>query len=80
MPTRQEAKEALAEVSLAFQDMSTKHGKIQGGLQVLESTVEEARKAKQSEIEATSQVQDTLHRTALVMSELEIHLGEQSVS
>ena len=39
-PSRQETKEAFQEVSSAFQEMSTKHGQIQGSLQVLASTVE----------------------------------------
>ena len=40
LPSRQETKEAFQEVSLAFQDMSAKHGQIQGILQVLASIVE----------------------------------------
>ena len=40
VPSCQETKEAFQEVSSAFQDMSAKHGQIQGSLQVLASTVE----------------------------------------
>ena len=40
VPSCQETKEAFQEVSSAFQEMSTKHGQIQGSLQVLASTVE----------------------------------------
>ena len=39
-PSRQETKEAFQEVSSAFKEMSTKHGQIQGSLQVLASMVE----------------------------------------
>ena len=39
VPSRQETKEAFQEVSSAFQELSTKHGQIQGSLQVLASTV-----------------------------------------
>ena len=35
VPSHQKTKEAFQEVSLAFQDMSAKHGQIQGSLQVL---------------------------------------------
>ena len=80
MPIRQETKEAFDEVSSAFQDMSAKHGQIQGGLQVLASMVEALRRAKQGEMEAMSQVWEMLKRTAFVASELEIRLGEQSVA
>ena len=40
VPSCQETKEAFQEVSSAFQDMSAKHGQIQGSLQVLASTAE----------------------------------------
>ena len=38
--THQETKEAFDEVLLAFKEMFEKHGQIQGGLQLLVSTVE----------------------------------------
>ena len=40
VPSCWETKEAFQEVSLAFQDMSVKHGQTQGSLQVLASMVE----------------------------------------
>ena len=46
-PSRQDTKEAFQEVSSAFQEMSTKHGQIQGSLQVLASTVEALKQAQQ---------------------------------
>ena len=42
--------------------------------------VEALRQAKQGETEATSQVQETLWRTASVARELEVRIGEQSVA
>ena len=59
-PSRQETKEAFQEVSLAFQEMSTKHGQIQGSLQVLVSTVEALKQAQQGEVASSVQVQETL--------------------
>ena len=54
----QETKEAFAEVSSAFQEMSTKHGQIQEGLRTLASTVEALRQiAKLGEVKTTAQVQ-----------------------
>ena len=77
VPTRQETKKAFKEVSSAFQDMSAQHGQIKGGLQVLASTVEALWQAKQGEMETTSQVQETLCRTASMASKLEVRIGEQ---
>ena len=54
VPTCQETKKAFEEVLSAFQDMSAQYGQIKGGLQVLVSTVEALRQAKQGEMEATS--------------------------
>ena len=79
VPTLEETKAAFGEVSSAFQDMSAKHGQIQGNLQTLASTVAALSQAKREEQEASSQVQETLKRTASVASELEMRLGEQSV-
>ena len=78
--TRQERKRAFEEVSSDFQDMSTQHGQITGGLQVLVSTVEELRQGKQGDMEAMSQVQEALWHTTSVVSELEVRIGEQSVA
>ena len=50
VPSRQETKEAFQEVSLAFQEMPTKHGQIQGSLQVLASMVEAMKQAQQGEV------------------------------
>ena len=79
VPTLEETKAAFGEVSSAFQDISAKHGQIQGNLQTLASTVAALSQAKREEQEASSQVQETLKRTASVASELEMRLGEQSV-
>ena len=46
----QETKEAFQEASSAFQDMSAKHGQIQGSLQVLASMVEAMKQAQQGEV------------------------------
>ena len=75
----EEMKAAFGEVSSEFQDMLAKHGQIQGNLQSLGTTVATLSQAKREEQEASSQVQQTLQRTALVASELEMRLGEQSV-
>ena len=80
VPSRQETKEAFQEVSSAFQDMSTKHGKIQGSLQVLASMVEALKQAQQGEVASSAQVQEMLCRTALVASDLEAKLGATSVA
>ena len=79
VPTLEETKYVFGEVSFAFQDMSAKHGQIQGNLQTLASTVVALSQAKREEQEASSQVKEKLKRTASVASELEIRLGEQSV-
>ena len=79
VPTLEETKAAFGEVSSAFQDMSAKHGQIQGNLQSLAMTVAALSQAKREEQEPSLQVQQTLQRTALVASELETRLGEQSV-
>ena len=55
--SHQETKEAFQEVSSAFKDMSKKHGQIQGGLQVLASTVEALKQAQQGEPESSAQLQ-----------------------
>ena len=68
-------KEAFQEVSSAFQEMSTKHGQIQGSLQVLASTVEALKQAQQGEVASSVQVQETLRRTASVASDLEAKTG-----
>ena len=39
VPTLEETKAAFGEVTIAFQDMSAKHGQIQGNLQTLVSTI-----------------------------------------
>ena len=75
VPTLEETKAMCGEVSSAFQDMSMKHGQIQGNLQNLASTVALSQ-AKQEEQDAFVQVQETFKRTASVASELEIRLGE----
>ena len=49
----QETKEAFQEVSSAFPDMSIKHGKIRGSLQVLVSMVEALKQAQQGEVESS---------------------------
>ena len=80
VPSRQETKEAFQEVSSAFQDMSAKHGQIQGSLQVLASMVEALKQAQQGEVESLAQVQEMLHRIAAVASDLEVRLGATSVA
>ena len=80
VPSRQETKEAFQEVSSAFQEMSTKHGQIQGSLQVLASMVEALKQAQQGEVASSIQVQETLRRTASVASDLEAKLGATSVA
>ena len=66
VPSHQETKEAFQEVASAFQDMSTKHGQIQGSLQVLASTVEALKQAQQGEVASSAQVQETLHAGLLL--------------
>ena len=46
VPSLQDTKVAFNVVSLAFRDMSAKHGQIQGNIQVLASTVEALHQAK----------------------------------
>ena len=60
--------------------MSTKHGQIQGSLQVLASTVEALKQAQQGEVVSSIHVQETLCRTASVVSDLEAKLGTTSVA
>ena len=50
-PSRQETKEAFAEVSSTFPEMSAKHRQIQEGVRALASTVEALRQAKLGEVE-----------------------------
>ena len=80
VPSCQETKEAFQEVSTAFQDMSTKHGQIQGSLQVLASTVKALKQAQQGEVASSVQVQETLRRIASVASDLEAKLSATSVA
>ena len=80
VPSRQETKEAFQEVSSAFQDMSAKHGQIQGSLQILASMVEALKQGQQGEVESSVQVQETLRRTALVASDLKERLGAIAIS
>ena len=55
-PMLEETKAVFGEISSAFEDMSAKHGQIQGNLQTLASTVAALSQAKQKEHEASSQV------------------------
>ena len=71
VPSCQETKEAFEEVSSVFKGMTEKHGQMQGDLQTLASTVTALKQAQQGEAESSAQVQDTLHRTASVASDLE---------
>ena len=80
VPSRQETKEAFQEVSIAFQDMLTKHGQIQGSLQVLASTVEALKQAQQGEMASSVQVQETLCRIASIASDLKAKLSATSVA
>ena len=57
VPTLEETKAAFGEVSSAFQDMSARHGQIQGNLQSLATTVAALSQAKREEQEASLQVQ-----------------------
>ena len=54
VPTLEQTKAAFGEVSSAFQDMSAKHGQIQGNLQSLATTVAALSQAKKEEQEASS--------------------------
>ena len=79
VPSRKETKEAFEEVSSAFKGMTEKHGQMQGDLQTLASTVAALKQAQQGKAESSTQVQDTLHRTALVASDLQARLGAASM-
>ena len=60
--------------------MSTKHGQIQGSLQVLASMVEALKQAQQGKVESLAQVQETLCRTASMGSDLKARLGATSAT
>ena len=76
----QETKEAFQEVSSAFKEIPTKHGQIQGGLQVLVSTMKALKQAQQGEMESSAQVQEKLCHSGFVASDLEARLGTTSVA
>ena len=50
-PSPQEAEEAFAEISSAFQEMHAKHRQMQEGVRTLASTVEALHQAKLGEVE-----------------------------
>ena len=60
VPTREETKQAFAEVSSALRDVSTQHDEVQAGMQSLASGVETLRRARAADLETSAQVQATL--------------------
>ena len=78
-PSCQKTKEAFAEVSSTFQEMSTKHGQIQEGVWALTSMVEALHQAKIGDVKTMAQVQQTLQKVTSVTRELEARVGATEV-
>ena len=80
VPTREETKQAFAEVSSALRDVSTQHDEVQAGMQSLASGVETLRRARAADLETSAQVQATLQRTLSTSSSLEARMEQAELS
>ena len=54
IPTREETKQAFAEVSSALRDVSSQHEEVQAGMQSLASGVETLRRARAADLETSA--------------------------
>ena len=80
VPTREETKQAFAEVSSVLRDVSTQHDEVQAGMQSLASGVETLRRARAADLETSAQVQATLQRTLSTSSSLEARMEQAELS
>ena len=70
VPTREETKQAFAEVSSVLRDVSTQHDEVQAGMQSLASGVETLRRARAADLETSAQVQATLQTNFVNIQQL----------
>ena len=75
-PTRAETKQVFAEVSFALRDVSSQHDEVRSDMEKLASGVEALHRARASDLETTVQVQATLQRTLLALSNIEYRLEQ----